>query len=467
MIAADRRVAWIAPLLVGACAAIAAEVAIGVLLYAGPGLVRSLTTVLAVEGAALAAGLWRGPLSAADLDGLRRSWVFCLAAFAAAAAFGTTWSIVEEFGSGPLGQGLGLAVLAALPLYSCGLVLAGMGAVASRTGGAGERVQSCSGSDPARSALVAGAGPLAALGAAIGFVITGAFLPRAPIPASLLVVCLLMLSGAGLVFSAGVSGGTVVRLRVLRASPLGDVRVEDHASERAEGGVVRFLLEAGHERRRLPLDGGPGVPWDVALVRGALVAAIGSETSAGGASAPPTGSATFAPEALPAVPARVLVVGGGASPLVADPPAEDLVHAVVDVLERNEVVVELAAEHLDGGARPERVQVGNLEDLIAGVAGAYEVVVVDMGGLAPLGGVSGLSRAARAKLFGSVAPGGAIAFGPVAPDPTSLGVPEGWSAVRLRRADAEVLLLAPRDAPAQWSGAFPGFEPVDGRTSGS
>ena len=40
-----RRLGWIPPLLVGASTAIAAEVALGMLLYAGPGLERSLTTV--------------------------------------------------------------------------------------------------------------------------------------------------------------------------------------------------------------------------------------------------------------------------------------------------------------------------------------------------------------------------------------------------------------------------------------
>jgi hypothetical protein len=43
-------------------------------------------------------------------------------------------------------------------------------------------------------------GAAAALGAGIGFVITGALLPRAPIPASLLVGCLVLLSASGMMY---------------------------------------------------------------------------------------------------------------------------------------------------------------------------------------------------------------------------------------------------------------------------
>ena len=52
---------WVAPLLVGTSAAIAAEVAMAILIYAGEGFMRSLTTVLAVEGVALGMGLWSAP----------------------------------------------------------------------------------------------------------------------------------------------------------------------------------------------------------------------------------------------------------------------------------------------------------------------------------------------------------------------------------------------------------------------
>jgi len=56
-----RRAEWLPALLVGVACATAAEIAIGVLLYTGTGLMRSLSTVLVVEAAALAIGLWSAP----------------------------------------------------------------------------------------------------------------------------------------------------------------------------------------------------------------------------------------------------------------------------------------------------------------------------------------------------------------------------------------------------------------------
>jgi hypothetical protein len=204
------------PLLVGAAGAIAAEVAVGILLYAGPGLIRSLTTVLAVEGAALAAGLQTAPRNdAALLDSLRRRWLFCLAAFMAAALFGTAWSLFEEIGAGRFGQGLGLALLAALPMFAVGALLGGMGSVSIAD-------------DSGRLGRPSAA---AALGAALGFVATGLLLPRAPIPASLLVGCLVLLSGAGMVYGAVLTAlAEAASLRATDRTGAGasDVRADRH-----------------------------------------------------------------------------------------------------------------------------------------------------------------------------------------------------------------------------------------------
>ncbi|HUF83549.1 MAG TPA: hypothetical protein VMQ81_03045, partial [Acidimicrobiia bacterium] len=105
---------------VGLSSAVAAEVAIGILLYAGPGFVRSLTILLTVEAGALAAGLWRPSPDPEPADGLRRRWLFTMSAFLAATVFGTVWTVMPGIGTGSLGQGLGLAMLAGLPLYACG-----------------------------------------------------------------------------------------------------------------------------------------------------------------------------------------------------------------------------------------------------------------------------------------------------------------------------------------------------------
>ena len=48
-------------------------------------------------------------------------------------------------------------------------------------------------------------GAAAALGAGLGFVLTGFLLPRAPIPASLIVACMVLLSAGGLVYGVVLS----------------------------------------------------------------------------------------------------------------------------------------------------------------------------------------------------------------------------------------------------------------------
>jgi hypothetical protein len=219
------RRSWVPPLLVGAAGAIAAEVAVAILLYAGPGLMRSLTTVLAVEAAALAAGFQTAPgQSAALLDSLRRRWLFCLGAFMAAALYGTSWSMFEGLGETRLGQGFGLALLAGLPMFGCGAILGGLGSVSIAD-------ESGTFSRPSASA---------ALGAALGFIVTGLLLPRAPIPASLLVGCLVLLSGAGMVYGAVLSA---LAARVARAE--NDVAGATPNGEYDAGGEVASVGSTG------------------------------------------------------------------------------------------------------------------------------------------------------------------------------------------------------------------------------
>ena len=182
---------WVAPFLVGTSAAIAAEVAMAMLVYAGEGFTRSLTTVLAVEGMALGMGLWSAPAPhPAIVDRLRRRWTLCLMAFSAASAFGVAWSVLPAIGGGAAGQALGLTLLGAVPLFTCGTVLGGMGSVTR--------------SESTRALREPGAA--AALGAGLGFVLTGLLLPKAPIPASLLVGCLVLLSAGGLVYGVVLGG---------------------------------------------------------------------------------------------------------------------------------------------------------------------------------------------------------------------------------------------------------------------
>jgi len=368
------RLEWLPPATVGASSAVAAEVALGVLLYGGTGFMRSLTTILAIQGLSFAGGLWISPPVGPDLvDRLRRRWLFCLVAFLLAAVFGTAWSVIPALGEGALGQGLGLAVLAGIPLYGAGALLGGMGTVAA--------------SDP--GGRLPSPGAAAAVGAALGFVLAGFLLLRAPMPGSLLVACLVMLSAGGMVYGTVLGFRTELDVRARRPTTTGEVRVEDRRVA-ADAVAVRTLVDHGHVRRTHLLEGTPVRPWDVTVWR----------------------------EAMPdfARPVRVLMVGGGAS---SAPHAILREHplASVDVLERTPAVIELGREYFDTRlsiSSDERmsVRVGNLDDLVAEAGPAYDLVLVDTDALRPLGGSGGLSRASIDRLDALVAPGGAMRWGP-------------------------------------------------------
>jgi hypothetical protein len=395
----SERLGWVPPLLVGACAAIAAEVALGILLYGGPGLARSLTTVLGVEGTAFAAGLWSAPSPGPELvERLRKWWLFCLATFMGAAIFGTSWSVVQDLGGGRVGQGLGLAVLAGLPLYACGAVIGGMGSVGA--------------SEPA--SVSRGRGASVAFGAGLGFVMTGVLLPRAPVPASLLVACLVLLSAAGMVYGVVLGARPQVEIRASKPSAGVEVRVEDRRPGPVDP-TTRYLFEGEHVRRRASLNEEPVVPWDVAVAKAML----------------PAGDDPW----------RTLVIGGGASALprtiLGEHPS-----ATVEVLERNEAVLELARDHFDTGASDDgsrvRVRVGNIEDLLADLSGPYDLVLVDTAALAPLGGVAGLSRAATSALYAALEGRGAVVWGPVGSEAPAGEPADAWRHTVLRRARGEV-----------------------------
>src|SRR5690554_1184123 len=117
---------WAPAFFVGISCAVAAEVAIGLLLYAGPGFVRSLTILLTLEAAALAVGLWMPYPAREPAEGLRRRWLSAVIAFRSGPVFGTLWTLRPDLGGGRLGQGVGLAVLAGLPLYAPGALLGGL-----------------------------------------------------------------------------------------------------------------------------------------------------------------------------------------------------------------------------------------------------------------------------------------------------------------------------------------------------
>jgi hypothetical protein len=422
--------AWAPAFVVGVCLASVAEIAVGLLLYTGPGLVRSITTILGVEAAALSVGLWTAPGPRPDLiDALRRRWMLCLLAFLVATLFAAFWTFLQEVGGTALGQGMGLAFMAGLPLYACGGVLGGMTAA-----NAGQP-------DPPPGSV----GAPAFLGVAAGIVATGIFLPRVPTPASLLLVCLVLLSAGGLVFGFVLDSRLRVLVRARRPTAVGDVWVEDRhlaSHDRA----ARLLLEGRSLRRWMTLGGENGTPWDVAAFR------------------------AFA--APPDVAFEMLLVGGGASSL---PRAAVREHPSVrvSVSERSATVLELGREHMETGLSGElgdrlRLGVGNLDDLVQHPGGPYGLIVLDTGAFGVLGGLSGLSGKARDALCARLASGGTMVVGPMPPDPGSWEFPTGWRTATYRRpypdaveglgfpGEGEVLLAA---RPA---GGGPGFPEVEG-----
>lgn len=385
---------WLPPFVVGACLASAAELAVGLLVYAGPGFLRSVTTVLAVEAAALGVGLWNAPGPSLDLsDVMRRRWLTCLLSFLVATLFAAAWSIVGELAGSALGQGVGLAALAGLPLYAGGALLGGLSSMEVRA----ER----SGPAPV--------GAYAAFGSVVGLLLTGAALTRVLTPSSLMLACIILLSAAGLVFSHVQDGVMRVQVKGRRPSLLGEVRVEERTLPVA-GPPVRALLEGSTLRRWTITEGGQVAPWDVEVFRALMPG--------------------------PATSFRVLHVGGGASTLSRNGIRE---HPLVtfDVTERSPATVELARELLDASADPwdggrVSLAVGNLEDLVE-LHGAYDLVCIDLASLDPVGGPTGLSSRTRAGLVGRVATGGTLVFGPLPLGVHAWPLPADWCVREFRR----------------------------------
>ena len=173
---------WAPAFVAGFAAGASGTVAVALLLYAGEGLLRSLTLIVAIELGAFGLGLGmdRPPDAwSAAVESLRRRWLFALMTFLAAAGFALAWVLFSGFEATRMTQGLGLALLAGLPLYASGRLLRGIGAVRMMAGATGD-------------------GALASLGAAAGVLVTGlGALSGFGVP-SFVLFLLVMLSGAAL-----------------------------------------------------------------------------------------------------------------------------------------------------------------------------------------------------------------------------------------------------------------------------
>ena len=147
--------------------------------------------------------------------------------------------------------------------------------------------------------------------------------------------------------------------------------------------------------------------------------------------------------------------------------------ASVDVLERVGAVVELGRDHFETGlhvGRTERssVAVGNLDDLVEGLSGSYDLVVVDGAALERLGGAEGLSRRAKAILRQRISATGVLVWGPdvdAGIDPITDPV-DGWSTRTLARAgeggEEEVVLMAGPEAALASIDLIEGFRVLNG-----
>jgi len=176
------RLHWVPSFVTGAALATTATVAVALLLYSGEGMLKSLILIVAFELGALGLGLGiTVPTTRGEaLVSLRRRWLSVLVAFLAASIFVLAWLFKAGFGARAGTQALGLALLAGLPLYMGGQLLAAISADESERGGGG-------------------VGAFATLGACAGVLVTGlSGLGRVGVP-SLMFFMLMALSGAALV----------------------------------------------------------------------------------------------------------------------------------------------------------------------------------------------------------------------------------------------------------------------------
>jgi hypothetical protein len=266
------------PFLLGAALAVASVVSAGLLLYGGPGFLRALAVLLATLLAALAAGVVAGAVQAGSngtagvVDSLRRRWLLTLVFFALAAVFSATWEGFRGFGALALTQGLGLAVLGALPMFAGGSVLG----MLSRLPGPGPGYTA-----PAPVALAG-----AASGAlALGFVLFPTFSPT-----GILLVCLVFLSAAALVQGRTLDEVTWAHEVAGGGGADGGVRLErwvrgrPHLAATAvvQGGRLRVLLgEGGEPVRQVDRAMLEGLPrWEGGDGRWLLLGAGGAAVAA-------------------------------------------------------------------------------------------------------------------------------------------------------------------------------------------
>jgi len=329
---------WLPPFLVGLATAIAAEVSVGLLLYAGEGLLRATTLLLATLLGAFSLGLWSAPRWEGDrtVAAIRRRWLLALLAYAVGASTTAAWTMLGGLASSGFTRGLGLALLAGGPMYGSGVVLGAL------SGGA--------------IAPAVSIGAAAAAGAAFGVVATGWILVPYLTPLSMYAVTLVALTGGAAVHGFVLGGLSEWRLVDEEPSLFGTVRVSDRVWGRPRR--VRRTLTVGGRIVGGTENGRAFRAWERAL-------------------------ASWVPERLGGNgggPGPVLLIGASA---VALQGRVRRAGAPLTVVERNPVVWRMTVRHLGETRTPggTRVETGDaLENVLEEVPGRFAVIVADGSG---------------------------------------------------------------------------------------
>lgn len=432
------KLVWVPAFLAGAAAATSAELSAGLLLYSGIGFLRALTVILTVQMGAFALGLWTAWSSGErrGVEHLRRRWLFALVAFTAAAAFAGVARVLGAPASRGFGQGLGLGLLGALPMFATGALLGSMGRVMGRG---------------TRGGVTIGVG--AAWGAATGFLASGfAFIPTLE-PSSTLLVCVIALSAGALIHGWVLDQQEVAEELESRWTARGRVRVEDRARG-APQTRRRVLLESGRVRGSEYLEGPRGLDWTTAV----LAAVAGFERPVTSVLVYGTGAGTLARGLLgSAVGSRSPDEDGGAPTL-----------RVVGI-EPNAEVRRLAMAHFPPG-RPEgedpwsgiELRDGLLLSDLDSMNERFDLVVVDATALGPPDVIPPVLPAALAPALDRLRPEGSLVVGGlVAPTAQTRPGLEAWMAEaetlgadrRALVAGGDLFLVISRDgAGPTWSG---------------
>ncbi len=373
----------IPPFVAGVAGAVALESSAAMLLYSDEGLLPALTLILTVEVGALGLGLLSGPIPVGGgaVEQVRRRWLFSLVAFAVAAALSAGFAIMGDLPRGGLGQGMGLAFLGSLPLFSIGSLLGAMGRP-----------------DELPSPPVATVGGPAVLGAGAGFLLVGSVLLPNVAFHSLYLFCLVVLSGGALLQGWVLDARPAIEILGSVWTDRGEVRVEERllGTPRRE---VRILLEAGRLRGAEDVEGEPARGWERAVL-----AAIEGEG---------------------ADPGPLLYLGGGSGTL-ARRASKGMSEDGIEIVEASRELVEMARAHFHTWDAPEDMAVEyhdllNMEDRSTGWA---RTILIDCGALPLFGGMPVLEEDHWRAFRRVLAPEGRLVMG-------GLRLPEGREGRRL------------------------------------